>query len=152
LVEYLLDLNEHEKEYTPIIVTQAIMNIYKAWRTVTEYVKMLEKFRVDYIEQNFEHLDLDFEKYLDCDSNAQTNDEMLDEAIADFCLKKITEEVEEVMDNLIIENEKEKNIPTLAEAKLAYKVIFDRLSQSKDFSENDLEALTKIENSLNKNI
>jgi hypothetical protein len=23
---------------------------------------MLEKFRVDYIEQNFEHLDLDFEK------------------------------------------------------------------------------------------
>ena len=60
---------------------------------------MLERFRVDYIEQNFEHLDLDFEKYLDCDSNAQTNDEMSDEAIADFCLKKITEEV---MDNLII--------------------------------------------------
>jgi len=68
LVEYLLDLNENEKEYTPITVTQAIMNIYKAWRTVTDYVKMLEKFRVDYIEQNFEHLDLDFEKYLDCDS------------------------------------------------------------------------------------
>jgi hypothetical protein len=44
---------------------------------------MLEKFRVDYIEQNFEHLDLDFEKYLDCDSNAQTNDEMSDKA--DFC-------------------------------------------------------------------
>jgi len=42
---------------------------------------MLEKFRVDYIEQNFENLDLDFEKYLDCDSNA--NDEMSDEAIAE---------------------------------------------------------------------
>ena len=41
------------------------------------------------------------------------------------------------MDNLIIVNEEEKNIPTLAQAKLAYKVIFDRLSQSKDFSEND---------------
>jgi hypothetical protein len=54
--------------------------------------------------------------------------------------------------NLIIENEEEKNIPTLAEAKLAYKDIFDRLSQSKDFSENDLEALTKIENSLNKHV
>jgi len=66
-------------------------------------------------------------------------------------LKKMTE-VEEEMDNLIIVNEEEKNIPTLAEAKLAYKVIFDRLSQSKDFSKNDLEALTKIENSLNKNI
>jgi len=52
-------------------------------------------------------------KNIDCDSNAQTNDEMSDEAIADFCLKKITEEVEEVMDNLIIENEEEKNIPTL---------------------------------------
>ena len=77
---------------------------------------------------------------------------MSDEAIADFCLKKITEEVEEVMDNLIIVDKEDKNIPTLAEAKLAYKVIFDRLSQSKDFSENDLEALTIIENSLNKNI
>jgi len=85
-------------------ITQDIMNIYKAWRTVkestfvncwrkadilinnndyivelnnleldiehveevqrvkTDYVKMLERFRVDYIEQNFEHLDLDFEK------------------------------------------------------------------------------------------
>ena len=38
------------------------------------------------------------------------------------CLKKTTEEVEEEMDNLIIVNEEEKNIPTLAEAKLAQKV------------------------------
>ncbi len=79
---------------------------------------------MSYIEQNFEHLDLDFVKYLDCDSNAQTNDEMSDEAIADFCLKKIIEEVEEEMDNLIIVNEEEKNIPTLAEAKLAYILTF----------------------------
>jgi hypothetical protein len=190
LVEYLLDLNDNEKEYTPITTTQTIINIYKAWRKVnestivncwrkagilinnnnndyideldiehkeevqcikTDYAKMLERFRVDYIEQNFEHLDLDFEQYLDCDSNAQTNDEMSDEAIADFCLKKMTVEVEEEMDNLIIVNEEEK-IPTLAEAKLAFKIVFDRLSQSKDFSENDLDALTTIENSLNKNI
>ena len=59
------------------------MNIYKAWRTVKEptivncskkadilisnndYIIALE-FRVDYIKQNFEHLDLDFEKYLEC--------------------------------------------------------------------------------------
>jgi hypothetical protein len=54
--------------------------------------------------------------------------------------------------NLIIVNEGEKNIPTLAEAKLAYKGIFDKLSQNKDFSENDLEALTKIEKILNRNI
>jgi hypothetical protein len=66
---------------------------------------------------------------------------MTDEAIAGFCLKKTTEEVEEEMDNLMIVNEEEKNIPTLAEAKLAYKVIFDRLSQNKDLSENDLDTL-----------
>jgi len=36
LVEYLMDLNDNEKEYTPITITQAIMNIYKAWRTVKE--------------------------------------------------------------------------------------------------------------------
>jgi hypothetical protein len=29
-------------------------------RVKTDYFKMLEKFRVDYNEQNFEHLDLDF--------------------------------------------------------------------------------------------
>jgi hypothetical protein len=35
---------------------------------------------------------------------------MTDEAIAGFCLKKTTEEVEEEMDNLIIVNEEEKNL------------------------------------------
>ncbi len=40
----------------------------------------------------------------------------------------------------------------LAEAKLAYKVIFDRLSQNTDLSENDLENLIKIEKTLNRNI
>jgi len=54
--------------------------------------------------------------------------------------------------NLIIVNEEEKNTPTLAEDKSAYKVTFDRLSQNKDFSENDLEALTKIKKILNRNI
>ncbi len=65
-----------------------IEHIEEVQRVKTDQnVKMLEKFRVDYIEQNFEHLDLDFKKYSNCDSNAQTNDEMSDEAIADFCLK-----------------------------------------------------------------
>ncbi len=36
LVEYLMDLNHNEKEYTLITITQAIMNIYKTWRTVKE--------------------------------------------------------------------------------------------------------------------
>ena len=29
MVEYLIDLNDNEKEYTPITITQAIMNIYR---------------------------------------------------------------------------------------------------------------------------
>ena len=61
-------------------------------------------------------------------------------------------EVDEEMDNLIIDNDAETKIPTLAEAKLAYKVIYDRLSQSKYFSENELEVLKKLENILNRNI
>jgi hypothetical protein len=31
-----MDLDDNEKEYTPITIAQAIMNIYKAWRTVKE--------------------------------------------------------------------------------------------------------------------
>jgi len=31
-----MGLNDNEKEYTSITITQAIMNIYKAWRRVKE--------------------------------------------------------------------------------------------------------------------
>ncbi len=31
-----MGLNDNEKEYTPIMITQAIMNIYNAWRKVKE--------------------------------------------------------------------------------------------------------------------
>jgi hypothetical protein len=36
MVEYLINLNDNENEYTPITITQAIMNIHKAWRTVKD--------------------------------------------------------------------------------------------------------------------
>ena len=36
-----------------------------------------------------------------------------------------------------------KRIPTLAEAKSAYEIIYDRLSQSKDFDEESLEILLR---------
>ena len=62
---------------------------------------------------------------------------MTEEEIADFCLKKTPTE----------ELEKEAKIPTLAETKSAFKVIYDRLSQSID--ENKLEILTKLEDVLN---
>ena len=45
-----------------------------------------------------------------------------------------------------------KRIPTLAEAKSAYEIIYDRLSQSKDFDEESLEILLKVENLFNKKI
>jgi hypothetical protein len=43
-------------------------------------------------------------------------------------------------------------MPTLAEAKSAYEIIYDRLSQSKDFDEEGLEILLKVETLLNKKI
>ena len=45
-----------------------------------------------------------------------------------------------------------KRIPTLAEAKSANEIIYDRLSQSKDFDEEILEILLKAEGFLNKKI
>ena len=66
----------------------------------------MEKFRAGYVKQHFEHLDLDFENYLDC-----TNEEITEKEIADFCLKKPKEvEVDEEMDNLIIGNDAETKI------------------------------------------
>ena len=49
-----MDLNDNEKEYTPIMITQAIMNIYKARRTVKEstivnndYIVELNNLKLD---------------------------------------------------------------------------------------------------------
>jgi hypothetical protein len=60
------------------------------------------------------------------------------------------EEIEEELEELSLENEPKKRIPTLAEAKSAYEIIYDRLSQSKDFDEEGIEILLKLENLLNK--
>jgi len=71
--------------------------------------------------------------------------DLTDEEIGNFCSKKIPSEEHK------IENELEKTIPTLAEAKSAYQIIYDRLTQSKDFNEKSLEILLQIEDLLNKN-
>ncbi len=49
-----MGLNDNEKEYTPIMITQAIMNIYKARRTVKEstivnndYIVELNNLKLD---------------------------------------------------------------------------------------------------------
>jgi hypothetical protein len=120
LVKYLLELSENEKEFTPLTASQAIININKAWRQVSQstivncwrkadildnksidysidlnnfeldiffteeirkatvdYVKALEKYRKDYVElEEVDHLDYDFEKYLNCDNDVQTSIDM----------------------------------------------------------------------------
>jgi len=92
----------------------------------------------------------DFEKYLNCDNDVQTSIDMTDEEIVNFCMKKPSVEIEEELEELSLENEPKKRIPTLAEAKSAYEIIYDRLSQSKDFDEEGIEILLKLENLLNK--
>jgi hypothetical protein len=77
---------------------------------------------------------------------------MTDEEI-NFCNKKTSVEIEEELEELSLENETKKRIPTtLAEAKSAYEIIYDRLSKSKDFDEESLEILLKAEGLLNKKI
>jgi hypothetical protein len=55
-----------------------------------DYVKALEKYRKDYVEleEEVDHLDYDFERYLNCDNDAQTCIDMTDEEIVNFCIKK----------------------------------------------------------------
>ena len=44
-----------------------------------------EKYRKDYEEiEEFDHLDYDFEKYLNCDNDVQTCIDMTDEEIVKF--------------------------------------------------------------------
>ena len=122
-------------------------------KVTVDYVKALEKYRKDYVEiEEFDHLDYDFEKYLNCDNDVQTCIDMTDEEIVNFCVKKPSVEIEEELEELSLENEPKKRIPTLGEAKSAYEIIYDRLSQSKDFDEEGLEILLKVENLLNKKI
>jgi len=67
-------------------------------------------------------------------------------------MKKPSVEIEEELEKLSLENEPKKRIPTLAEAKSAYEIIYDRLSHSKGFDEEGLEILLKVANLLNKKI
>jgi hypothetical protein len=77
---------------------------------------------------------------------------MTDKEIINFCIKKTSVEIEKELEELSLENETKKRIPTLAEAKSANEIIYDRLSQSKDFDEEILEILLKAEGLLNKKI
>jgi len=107
----------------------------------------------DFVElEEVDHLYYDFEKYLNFDNDVQTCIDMTDEEIVNFCMKKPSVEIEEELEELSLENESKKRMSTLAEAKSAYEIIYDRLSQTKDFDEEGLEILLKVENLLNKKI
>jgi hypothetical protein len=46
-------------------------------KATVDYVKALEKYRKDYVElEEVDHLDYDFEKYLNCDNDVQTSIDM----------------------------------------------------------------------------
>ena len=60
----------------------------------------------DYVElEEIDHLDYDFEKYLNCDNDAQTFIDMTDEEIVNFCMKKPSVELEKELEELSLENE-----------------------------------------------
>ena len=73
-------------------------------------VKALEKYRKDYVEleEEVDHLDYDFERYLNCDNDAQTCIDMTDEEIVNFCIKKTSVEIEKELEELSLENETKK--------------------------------------------
>jgi hypothetical protein len=75
-----------------------------------DYVKALEKYRKDYVEleEEVDHLDYDFERYLNCDNDAQTCIDMTDEEIVNFCIKKTSVEIEKELEELSLENETKK--------------------------------------------
>ena len=75
-IDYSIDLNNDE------------LNIFfkeEIQKVTVDYVKALEKYRKDYVEiEEFDHLDYDFEKYLNCDNDVQTCIDMTDEEIVKF--------------------------------------------------------------------
>jgi hypothetical protein len=78
-------------------------------KVTVDYVKALEKYRKDYVELvEVDYLDYDFEKYLNCDKDAQTFIDMTDEEIVNFCFKKTSVEIEKELEELSNENETKK--------------------------------------------
>ena len=53
-----------------------------------DYIRLLNKYAHDYVEP-FEHIDEEFELYLECDNKEKVSEDLIDENIATFCLKKM---------------------------------------------------------------
>jgi len=67
-INYSIDLNNFELD---IFFKEEIQKV------TVDYVKALEKYRKDYVElEEVDHLDYDFEKYLNCDNDVQTSIDM----------------------------------------------------------------------------
>jgi hypothetical protein len=96
-IDYSIDLNNFELD---IFFKEEIQKV------TVDYVKALEKYRKDYVElEEVDYLDYDFEKYLNCDNDAQTFIDMTDEEIVNFGIKKTSVEIEEELEELSLENE-----------------------------------------------
>jgi len=88
LVKSLSELSENEKEFTSLIVTQAIININKAWRQVAQSTIVDCWRKADILDNE----NIDYSKYLDLDSAVQTCVDLTDEERVNFCMKKTSVE------------------------------------------------------------
>jgi len=53
-----------------------------------DYIRLLSKYANDFVEP-FDHIDSEFENYLECDNKEKASEDLTDENIATFCLKKM---------------------------------------------------------------
>ncbi len=104
-----------------------------------DYIRLLNKYAHDYVEP-FEHIDEEFELYLECDNKEKVSEDLTDENIASFCLKKNeeTEEIEECIEELNINSE-----TTFSEAKAAFELFtnFARLKLDDDKLLNHIDGI-----------
>ena len=63
-------------------------------------MNLLSKYAHDFVEP-FDHIDAEFELYLECDNKEKVSEDLTDENIVTFCFKK-NEEIKECLEELNI--------------------------------------------------
>ena len=108
-----------------------------------DYVRLLSKYAHDFVEP-FDHIDAEFELYLECDNKEKVSEDLTDENIVTFCLKKNeeNEEIEECLEELNINSE-----TTFSEAKAAFE-LFTNFARSKLDDDKLLNHIDGIEDCL----
>jgi hypothetical protein len=108
-----------------------------------DYIHLWSKYANDFVEP-FDHIDSEFENYLECDNKEKASEDLTDENIVTFCLKKNeeTEEIEECLEELNINSE-----TTFSEAKAAFE-LFTNFARSKLDDDKLLNHIAGIEDYL----